>query len=108
MLITLSQLLRRRRRRILVGAAVLAVSLAVIAAHSATTGGDHHMGEDLAMCLAIAESALTAVGIALARPSISGLSVPFAQPCGLIGHPRGPHVTPRARAGPPALQVFRL
>jgi hypothetical protein len=106
MLLTLSQLLRRRRRRVLICATVLAVSLTVIAAHSATRG-DHHMGENLAMCLAIAESALAAVGVALARPSTSGLALRLAASAGPIGHAGARGVTSRARAGPAALQVFR-
>jgi hypothetical protein len=89
-------------------AVMLGLAGAVVVAHSAT-GGDH-MGDAMVMCLAVAETAVLAVGTAL----VVGLAVarrprwlmpaPVLHASAYVPAPR----TVPARAGPPRLQVFRL
>jgi hypothetical protein len=89
-------------------AVMLGLAGAVVVAHSAM-GGDH-MGDAMVMCLAVAETAVLAVGTAL----VVGLAVArrprwliLAPAPSAFGHTPAPRSVP-ARAGPPLLQVFRL
>ena len=68
------------------------------------------MGDAIVMCLAVAETAVVAVGAALALERTG-----CAARCGCFPAPLAPDlpfvpspVGIRARAGPPLLQVFRL
>jgi hypothetical protein len=89
-------------------AVMLGLAGAVVTAHS-VLGGDH-MSDDVAMCLAVADTAVIAVGTAL--------SIGLALSCrsrSLIAAPALPDFAyvpaPQSvpdRAGPPNLQVFRL
>lgn len=106
MLIALNTSLRRQRRRLVLVAAVVVLATGVAAAHSAL--GDRHMGEGMTICLAVADSALLALGAVLAvrlptgswiRPWIPFLAVAAWRPV--------PRPEPRARAGPAVLQVIR-
>lgn len=115
MLIAIDRMIKRRRRTLTVLTAALALGAAVVLAHG-VIGGEHMggtvgMSTPAAICLAIAETA--AVGLALAAvvrarrmadPSASLL--PWVMPAA----PQTPlrSLTVPARAGPPALQVFRL
>jgi hypothetical protein len=104
----LNSVLRRQRRRIAVIAAMLSLAGAVVTAHSVM--GVDHMGDATAMCLAVVETAVIAVGgalivgVALARRPHWLALIPAA--------PQQPAASApariRARAGPPVLQVFRL
>lgn len=107
MLTTFNRALRRQRRRLVVLGAVLALAGAVTAAHG--LAGGEHMGDTVAMCLAVAETVVFAAGAALA------LAKPGQRPAWripiLVAAPPGPAAGParlRCRAGPPLLQVFRL
>ena len=110
MFIALNTALRRQRRRLVMLAVVLGLAGAVVVAHSAM-GHDHmgDMGDAIAMCLAVAETAVVAVGAALAlsassRRPLWSLPVPLAPVLPRVPSPV--HALPRA--GPPLLQVFRL
>jgi hypothetical protein len=103
----LNRTLRGQRRRLVTLAAILALVGAVVSVHSVMS--HDHMAGAIVTCLAIAETAIVAVGAALA------LSVWMRSPLRLIAAPSTPEpafVPPpvgiRARAGPPLLQVFRL
>jgi hypothetical protein len=108
--IALNSALRRQRRRFAVLAVMLGLAGSVVVAHSVL--GHDHMGDisgAIAMCLAVAETAIVAVGAAVAL-------------CALRRHPRRLFPAPpvpdlafvpcligtHSRAGPPLLQVFRL
>jgi hypothetical protein len=104
----LNSTLRRRRRRLAVLTLMLALAGAVVTAHSVMAGD--HMGDGVAMCLAVAETAVLAIGAAL----VVGVAV-AQRPRWLLAAPARPAFAPLpvvrgvpARAGPPALQVFRL
>jgi hypothetical protein len=108
--IALHSALRRQRRRFTVLAVMLGLAGAVVVAHSAM-GHDQmgDMGGAIVMCLAVAETAVVAVGAAVA------LSALLRRPRWLLAAPRAPElpfvpspVGTRSRAGPPFLQVFRL
>jgi hypothetical protein len=104
----LNIVLRRQRRRIAVIVAMLTLAGAVVTAHSVM--GADHMGDATAMCLAVVETAVIAVGGALIvgvamarRPHWRAMiSVAPQQPAASAP------ARIRARAGPPVLQVFRL
>ena len=66
MFIALNSALRRQRRRYTMLAVMLGLAGAVVVAHSAV--GHDHMGDTgaIVMCLAVAETAVVAVGAALA------------------------------------------
>jgi hypothetical protein len=105
MLIALDTVVRRLRRRLVVVAAALALVGAVVVAHSALA--DDHMGDAVAACVAVAETA--ALGIAAAAgtarakaPRMPSINAATPAP------PAGRAPLARARAGPPGLQVFRL
>ena len=108
MLIRLNDTLHAQRRRILLTLAATAVALALVSAHSAMAGGDHmDMGGKIAMCVAVAETALLGIAAALSlRPPTVRLRVaPVAGTLGMLTAPAAS--AHRARAGPAALQVFR-
>ena len=107
--IALNSALRRQRRRYTMLAVMLSLAGAVVVAHSAL--GHDHMGDTgaIVMCLAIAETAVVAVGAALTlstlmRPRLWPLAAPLAPELPFLPSP----VDTRSRAGPPLLQVFRL
>ena len=104
--IALNSALRRQRRRYTMLAVMLGLAGAVVVAHSAL--GHDHMGA-IVMCLAVAETAVVAVGAALAlstlmRRPLWPLAAPLAPELPFLPSPVGT----RSRAGPPLLQVFRL
>jgi hypothetical protein len=104
----LNSTLRRQSRRLAVLAVVLGLAGAVVTAHSVMAGD--HMGDGVAMCLAVAETAVIAigtalvVGVAVARQARWLIGAPELPAFGYIPAPR----TVPARAGPSLLQVFRL
>ena len=111
MFIALNSTMRRQRRRLTMFAVMLGLAGTVVVAHSAM-GHDHmgDVGEALVTCLAVAETAVAAAGVALAlgawmrrRPLclVAQLSKPETR---FIPAP----ASVPARAGPPLLQVFRL
>ena len=99
--------LRRQRQHLLVLLAVLALAGTVVAAHSLMS--HDHVSDAVVACLAVAETAVVAIGTTLAlgarawRPSRLPPTPPTPQ-LALVLFP----VPARARAGPPVLQVFRL
>jgi len=99
--------LRRRRRRIAMLAVMVALAGAVVTAHG-LMGGDH-MGDGVAMCLAVVESAVVATAIAVAV-AIIALRRRWLFVVALFAEGRPVPAVPsvRARAGPARLQVFRL
>lgn len=107
MLIALNQLRRRHRQRFAAVLLVFALCLVVVAAHSALA--ERHMGTDMAVCLAIAQTAALAVAFVIA--TVAMLRVPMRARrwrsalvmCARVG--RMPPA-PRSRAGPAVLQVF--
>lgn len=110
MFIALNSALRRQRRRLVMLGVMLGLAGAVVVAHSAV-GHDHmgDMGGAIVMCLAVAETAVVAVGAAVA------LSALMRRPRWLLPALPAPElpslpslVGTRSRAGPPLLQVFRL
>ena len=108
MFAALNAALRRQRRRLAMVAIMLGLAGAVVTAHSIMAGD--HMGDGVMMCLAVAETAVIAIGAAL----VVGVTMAL-RARGLIAAPGFPACTyvpaPRsvpARAGPPLLQVFRL
>ncbi len=110
MFIGLNSALRRQRRRLAMLTVMLGLVGAVVVAHSAM-GNDHmgDMGGAIVMCLAVAETAVVAVGAALAlsawmRRPLWLLLAPLAPELSFVPSP----VRIRSRAGPPLLQVFRL
>lgn len=110
MLIALNQLRRRRRQRL--GAVLLALALCclLVAAHSALA--ERHMGDDMAVCLAVAQTAALALSIAVVIVAATRHSRPCASSdFGLAptqSRPNSQPPVPRSRAGPAVLQVFRL
>ena len=104
----INTVMRRQRRRLVALAAVLALAGMVTVAHSAMAAD--HMGDGMVMCVAVLAVAAVAVIAAVAGAPRSWL------PMRWIPRPSGPPrlrllalvPQPRARAGPPALQVFRL
>jgi NADH:ubiquinone oxidoreductase subunit K len=108
--IALNSAVRRQRRRLVMLAVMLGLAGAVVVAHSAMSH-DHmgDVGEAVVMCLAVAETAVAAIGVALA------LAAWMRRPLWLVPQFAKPEprfipaaVAVPARAGPPLLQVFRL
>ena len=108
--IGLNSTMRRQRRRLAMLAVMFGLAGAIVVAHGAM--GHDHMGaagEAVLMCLAVAETAVVAVGVALAvgarrrRPLWPVSLLPEIEP----RFTPAPASVP-ARAGPPLLQVFRL
>jgi hypothetical protein len=106
--IALNAALRRQRRRLATLAVMLGIAGVVVTAHS-VLGGDH-MGDGVLMCLAVADTAVVAIGTALAAGIAAAqkprwfIAVP-ALPA--VAYARAPRSVP-ARAGPAVLQVFRF
>ena len=110
MLIALNALGRRHRHRLAVVLLAVALCWLLIAAHSAIA--ERHMGDDMAVCLAVAQTA---------APSLAGAIIAVAAVTTNLPCPTwrrldiAPAVSfarcapdPRSRAGPAFLQVFRL
>lgn len=98
-------LLRQRRRRVVVVLAVLALSAAIAVAHAAPMS--NHMGDGVAMCLAIAGVA----GAAFLAVTRSGMRTFHARVPASFDLPEQvwpPRLLelPDKRAGPAVLQVF--
>lgn len=108
MFVLINSVVRRQRRRVVAVMAVLALAGVVTTAHSAM-GGDH-MGDAAVMCVAVLAVAGVAVLAAVAGAPRSWLPVRWTRrPSGAAHLPLVVLVPlPRARAGPSALQVFRL
>lgn len=107
MFCALNRTLRGQRRRLVTLAAILALAGVVVSVHSVMS--HDHMAGAIVTCLAVAETAIVAVGAALA------LSVWMRSPLRLLPARSMPELAfvpslagIRARAGPPVLQVFRL
>jgi drug/metabolite transporter (DMT)-like permease len=103
----LNRTLRRRRRRLVTLAVILGLAGVVVAAHSAM----HHdsMGDAMVMCLAVAETAIVGVGVAVAlgaRVQALRWEMREAPLCAVAPMPAPTGIRPRA--GPSALQIFRL
>jgi hypothetical protein len=104
----LNRTLRRQRRRLATLAVMLSLVGAVVVAHSAM--GHDQTGSALVTCLAVAETAVVGVGVALAlgawmrRPRWLVTAPLEPRPAAFVASPAGV----RVRAGPPGLQVFRL
>jgi hypothetical protein len=107
----LNSTLRRERRRLVAIALMVGLAGAVVTTHG-VMNHDHMggMGDALVMCLAVAETAVIAVGVAvavgraLARWPRWLLAAPTLHAFAYVPAPQS--VPPRA--GPPQLQVFRL
>jgi hypothetical protein len=102
----LHALARRQRRRAALLAVMLFLGGAVVVAHSAA--GEGHMGDGMAMCLAVITAGAAAI-VGLTRAAAELLRAPSAvllpvpvMPC----VPRRGRPLPRSRAGPAVLQVF--
>lgn len=110
MLIALNQLRRRHRQRLAAVLLALALCCLLVAAHSALA--ERHMGDDMAICLAVAQTAALALSIAVVIVAATRHSLPCASwDRGLASMPSRPNSqppVPRSRAGPAVLQVFRL
>jgi hypothetical protein len=103
-MIVLNQLLRRARRRITL-AVLLAPLVLALAAHHSELAVDHATtGAIVTLCLAVVTVAAVLSGPP-ARPSraLVRLVVPTSPPAEPLA---AGAFAPRARAGPPALQVF--
>jgi hypothetical protein len=103
----LNRTLHGQRRRLVTLAVILGLAGAVVVAHSAM----HHdyMGDAIVMCLAVVETAIVGVGVAVAlgaRVHASRWPMHEAPPRRLEPMPAPSGI--RARAGPSALQIFRL
>jgi hypothetical protein len=101
--------LRRHRRHVALMAAILALAGAVVLAHS--PAGADHMGEALALCLAVAETAaLGALALTTAKAWVGarlwGLITVGATP--RLAVPARPPLPPWPRGSPFALEVLRL
>lgn len=110
MLIALNQLRRRHRQRLAAVLLALALCCLLVAAHSALA--ERHMGDDMAICLAVAQTAALALSIAVAIVAATRPTLPcntWDRRLALIPILLGcqPPI-PRSRAGPAVLQVFRL
>lgn len=107
MFCALNRTLRGQRRRLVTLAATLALVGVVVSVHSVMS--HDHMAGAIVTCLAVAETAIVAVGAALAlsvwmRSPLRLVPVPSVPELAFVPSPAGI----RARAGPPVLQVFRL
>ncbi len=107
MLMALNRTLRSaQRRRFALLVVVLALAAKMAGAHSALAGD--HTGIGMAMCLAIADTALLVAGVMLAvwrTGAVSLLRWLAYEPPVHVRSGRPPQ--PRTRAGPALLQVFR-
>lgn len=107
MFLSINSLVRRQRRRLLAFAVVLSLAGVVVLAHSAM--GDH-MDDGAVMCVAVLQiAAFAAAAVAAGVPKATvpvrwSAAQVIGPPPALLAFPP----QPRARAGPAALQVFRL
>lgn len=104
MFCAVNSMFHRQRRRVVMLAAVLALAGAVVTAHSLMN--HDQMSDSVVVCLAVAETAVVAIGTTLAlnarrRRTLPELPLPQLS---LVLSP----VVAQARAGPPLIQVFRL
>ena len=111
MLIALNQLRRRHRHRLIAVLLALALCWLLIAAHSALA--ERHMGDDMAVCLAVAQSAALVLAVAIATVAAATTVLP-GPPRWRLDLAPAPGVSvaraapdPCSRAGPAFLQVFR-
>lgn len=109
MLIALNQLRRRHRHRLAAVLCALALCWLLIAAHS--TLADRHMGDDMAICLAVAQTAALVLAVAIATVAAATALLPIPR-WGLVDVASAVSFAPAApapcsRAGPVFLQVFR-
>jgi hypothetical protein len=103
----LNRTLRRQRRRLVTLAVILGLVGAVVIAHSAMN--HDFMGDAIVMCLAVAETAIVGVGLAVAVGArIDGVRWRTHEPPLRSFAPMPGPTGTLARAGPPALQIFRL
>ena len=106
--LTINSVIRRQRRRMVTLALVLSLAGVVVLAHSAM--GEDHMDSGTVMCVAVLQvAALAAVAVAARRPQAV---LPVRWSAHRVLGPRLLLLAfppqPRARAGPAALQIFRL
>lgn len=110
MLIALNQFRLRHRHRLAAILLTFALCWLLLAAHSAFA--ERHMGDGMAACLAVAETAALMLAIAIAASSTARIVLARPSACRLHGMSRSrlAHAAPdpRSRAGPEFLQVFRL
>jgi len=109
MLIALNRLRRRHRHRLAAVLLALTLGCAVVAAHSVLA--DRHMGDNMAVCLAVAQTAALFLAVAIAAGSAANALRPCLLHGRVLAPAAWPTVTapqPRSRAGPAVLQVFRL
>ena len=106
MLSSIRVVLRRGSRRVVVLCAVVALGVAVSASHSSV--GDDHMGEAVAMCLAVliiggaAVASLPPLGRWIPQPPR-----PLDAPAPTLAALPAYDEARRSRGDPPFLQVFR-
>jgi hypothetical protein len=109
MRIALNQFRSRHHRRLAALLLVLALCWLVVAAHSAVA--DRHMGDGIAACLAVAQTAALALAVAIVTvASVTATMSRWAWPradAPLRVRASRSQPRPRSRAGPAALQVFR-
>lgn len=107
MLVRVDEALRSHRRRLVILCTMAVLAASVVSAHSALAGGDH-MGMGVAMCLAVVDTAVAAAAtvLAISRPA-HRMPAPRLMLLVPEGRPRSAP-SPRSRAGPAELQVFRL
>ena len=109
MLIALNTLRRRHRHRLAAVLATFGLCWLLLAAHSALA--EQHMGDDMAVCLAVAQTAALMLAVALGTTSAASRLLPRSPwlQIDVAAHqppwPGWPE--PRSRAGPELLQVFR-
>ena len=109
MLIALNALRRRHPHRLAAVLLALALCWLLIAAHSALA--ERHMGDDMAVCLAVAQTAALVLAVAIA--AVAAVTTVLPRPTwrrldiapGMWFARCAPE--PRSRAGPAFLQVFR-
>lgn len=110
MLIALDSLRRGHRHRLAAVLLALALCWLLIAAHSALAER-HHMGDDMAVCFAVAQTAalVLAVAIAAVAAATTVLPRPTWRRLDIAPGVWFARCTPdpRSRAGPAFLQVFR-
>lgn len=103
--ISLNQPPRRHHRRL----AALALGWLVFAAHGALA--EHHMGDDMAACLAVAQTAALALAVLIVAGATAHPALPSRAWARAASRPSLPSARrpppPRSRAGPAFLQVFR-
>lgn len=111
MLIALNQFRRRHRKRLAALFAALALGSLVFAAHGALA--ERHMGDEMATCLATAQTAAMALAVMIAAVGASGwapLSPAWIRAQAHVhapAHQARARPIARTRAGPAVLQIFR-